>query len=170
MSQKAKSTNPDLNPDPITHAPGAHVLGTSVGAAVGGAAGVAGAIATGAVIGSAAGPIGTAAGAAVGAVVGGLAGKAVAEDVNPTVEDEYWREAYATRPYAHNKSYTEYGPAYRYGWESYSRHKGKRFEEVENELARSWQGAKGKSRLVWFDAKEATRDAWERLTAKHQKS
>ena len=36
----------------------------------------------------------------MGAVAGGLAGKGAAEAVNPTVEDEYWRDNYTTRPYA----------------------------------------------------------------------
>jgi hypothetical protein len=170
MSRTIKTTNPDMNPDPITHAPGAHAVGTGIGAAVGGAAVVAGAVVTGAAIGTAAGPIGTAAGAAVGAVVGGLAGKHFAEDINPSVEEKYWRETYATRPYAANKSYEEYGPAYRYGWESYTRHNGGQFDDVENDLERNWDVAKGKSRLKWVHAKPAARDAWDRLAAKHQQS
>jgi hypothetical protein len=168
MSQTVKTNNPDMNPDPITHAPGAHIVGTGVGAAVGGAAGVAGAIATGAVIGTVAGPVGTAVGAAVGAVVGGLAGKAVAEDVNPSVEDKYWRENFATHPYAFNKSYDQFGPAYRYGWESYTLHNGSKFEDVEIDLERGWDGAKGESRLIWLHAKPAARDAWDRVAGKHQ--
>jgi hypothetical protein len=166
MSQTQRSIKSQLNPDSIMHPRGAHVLGTGVGAAVGG---VAGAIAAGAVMGTVAGPIGTAAGAAVGAVVGGLAGKHVAEDVNPAIEEVYWRETYAARPYALNKSYDDYGPAYRYGRESYGRHKGRRFDDVEKDLERDWEGAKGKSRLKWHHAKHAVRDAWDRLAATHEK-
>ena len=40
-----------------------------------------------------AGPVGVAVGAIVGAVGGGLAGKAVAEDVDPTIEEDYWNIA-----------------------------------------------------------------------------
>jgi hypothetical protein len=170
MSRATKTANPSMNPDPITHAPGAHVLGTGIGAAVGGAVGVGGAIATGAMIGTVAGPIGTAAGAAVGAVVGGLAGKAVAEDVNPSVEEKYWRETYATRPYAANRSYDDYGPAYRYGWESYGLYNGVRFDEAEVDLERDWDSAKGKSKLEWKHAKHATRDAYDRVASKHEQS
>jgi hypothetical protein len=125
-------------------------VGTGIGAVAGGAAG---AIATGAAIGTVAGPVGTVAGAAVGAVVGGVAGNLIAKDINPTVEDKYWRENYAARLYAANKSYDEYGPAYRYGWESYAQHDGKPFDEVESDLERDWDGAKGKSRLQWQNAK-----------------
>src|SRR5258705_8003526 len=80
----------DSNPDPITGAPGAHPIGTGVGAAGAGAAGAA--------IGAVAGPVGAAVGAVVGAVAGGLAGKGVAEAVNPTEEDAYWRGQQAPRP------------------------------------------------------------------------
>src|SRR3954470_6269521 len=83
---------PDANRDPISGAPGAHPVGVGVGAAAGGAG-------TGAAVGTVAGPVGTAVGAAVGAVVGGLMGKGVAEGINPTVEDAYWRETYTTRSY-----------------------------------------------------------------------
>jgi len=76
----------DANPDPLTGAPGSHPVGVGVGAAGGAAAGAA--------IGSVGGPVGTVVGTAVGAVAGGLAGKGVAEAINPTLEDEYWRENY----------------------------------------------------------------------------
>ncbi|MCW2950753.1 MAG: hypothetical protein JWN41_1766, partial [Thermoleophilia bacterium] len=69
------------NRDPITGAVGAHPVGTGVGALAGGAA-------TGAAVGTVAGPVGTAIGAAVGAVAGGLAGKGVAEEMDPTVDQE----------------------------------------------------------------------------------
>src|SRR5687767_8287158 len=99
---------PDANPDAITGAPGSHPVGTGVGAAAAGAAGAA--------IGMAAGPIGSAVGAVVGAVAGGLAGKGVAEAVNPTAEDAYWRENYRSRPYyEHGTEYEQYAPAYTYG-------------------------------------------------------
>jgi len=170
MKQTIRSTDPITNPDPITHAPGAHVVGTGLGAAAGGAVGVAGAVITGAVMGTVAGPIGVVAGAAVGAVVGGLAGKAVAEDVNPTIEEKYWFETYKTRPYAVNKSFEQYGPAYRYGWESYGRYTGRGFDEVVIDLERDWDGARGNSHLVWTDAQPAARDAWDRLAKRHKKS
>jgi hypothetical protein len=170
MSHTRSSTEVHTNPDPITHTHGAHPVGTGVGAALGGAAGIAGAMATGAAVGTVAGPIGTVTGAAIGAVVGGMAGSFVAEDVNPTVEENYWREHYATRPYASIKSYETYGPAYRYGWESYARHSGKRFEDLESELERDWDRAKGKSKLAWRYAKAAARDAWERIAARDEHS
>lgn len=147
-----------LNRDPITGAPGAHPVGTGLGAAAGG-------IATGAAVGAVAGPIGAIAGAVVGAVVGGLAGKGVAEMIDPTREDAYWRENYATRPYVTpGSSYDEYGPAYRYGVDKYPAHAGRRFDEVENTLRDDWTKARGTSTLSWDQARNATRDSWDRLS------
>ena len=147
------------NRDPITGAPGAHPVGTGLGAAAGG-------MAAGAAAGAVAGPVGALAGAAVGAVVGGLAGKGIAERIDPTIENAYWQENYRSRPYINSSynTYDDYGPAYMYGVDNYARYNGRAFDEVEPELSRDWQRAKGKSRLAWEDAKHATRDSWQRLS------
>lgn len=161
MNEKNTNTKADANRDPITGTPGSHPIGTTVGAvATGAAAGAAG--------GALGGPVGAVAGAAVGAVVGGLAGKAAGEALNPTIEAKYWQENYSTRPYAQAAvGYDQYAPAYRYGWESYSRRgaDGRTFESIEADLARGWDNAKGESRLAWDQAKVATRDAWARVGA-----
>jgi hypothetical protein len=154
----------DANRDPITGAEGSHPLGTAGGAFAGGAAGtVAGAAVAGAAAGTAAGPVGTVIGAAVGAVAGGLAGKAIAERLNPTVEDAYWRDNYRSRSYVTpDSTWDDYSPAYRYGYERYPSYQGRRFDEVESEFASDWDRARGSSRLTWDKAKYATRDAFER--------
>ena len=154
-----RKTDRDANPDPITGAPGSHPIGTGVGAAAAGAAGAA--------IGSVVPGIGTAIGGAIGAVVGavggGYAGKAVAEAIDPTTEDAYWRENHKTRPYAAGASYDEYRPAYQYGWESRTKYEGRKFDEVESDLGRDWESRRGSSSLGWEKAKNATRDAWHRV-------
>src|SRR5262245_48840104 len=147
MDKKKRTDDPAQNPDPITKAPGAHPVGTGVGAAAGGAAGIGGAVAAGAAMGSTVGPVGTVLGAAAGAVAGGLIGKGVAEKINPTAEHQYWRENYSHRPYVRPQSpYDEYGPAYQYGWESRQKYMDKKFDEVEADLERDWERAKGRSR------------------------
>jgi hypothetical protein len=154
-TERVKVSN-DTNPDPITGAPGAHPVGTGLGAAGGAAAGAA--------IGSAAGPIGTAVGGVAGAVAGGLAGKGIAESIDPTVEDAYWRDNYSSRPYAEkNVPYESYRPAYRTGYEGRTRYRGKKFEQVESDLQRDFERARGNSTLTWEKAKQATRDAWHRV-------
>ena len=143
------------NRDPLTGAPGAHPVGVGVGAALGGAA-------AGAATGTVAGPVGTIVGAAVGAIAGGLAGKGVAESVDPTIEDAYWRENYATRDYVTSgRSYDDYGPAYGYGVNRYDADRS--FEDVEPELAEGWMGSRGQSTLSWGEASPAARDAWNRI-------
>jgi hypothetical protein len=169
VDTKRRSNDPARNPDPITKAPGAHPVGTGVGAAVGGAAVGGGAVAAGAVMGSAVGPVGTAVGAAIGAVAGGLIGKGVAEGINPTVEDAYWRGTYRSRPYVEaDGSYDDYGPAYRYGWESTGRYSGVSFDQAEPELGRDWDDVRGESNLEWEQARSASREAWERVASRRR--
>jgi hypothetical protein len=156
-SKKKKAATPDRNPDPITNEPGAHPVGVGVGAAAGGAA-------AGAAAGAVAGPVGAAVGAVVGGVAGGFAGKAVAEKIDPTTENAYWRDNYATRPYYDSSvTYDEFAPAYRYGWESRTRYPDRRFDDVESDLESGWTKAKAKSKLGWEKAKLAARDAWDRV-------
>ncbi len=144
------------NLDPITGTPGAHPVGTGVGAAGGAAAGAA--------IGAVAGPVGAAVGLAAGAVAGGLAGKGVAEKVDPTVQDAYWKDNYPTRSYAEkNVSYDTYRSAYRTGYEGYTRHPGRKYEDVESDLQSEYEKSKANVTLSWDKAKHATRDAWYRV-------
>lgn len=159
IETKKTTRGTDSNPDPITGAPGAHPVGTGVGATGGGAAGAA----IGAAVG---GPVGAAVGLAAGAIAGGLAGKGAAEAVNPTVEEAYWRENYNRGDwYDRNYTYDDYSPAFRTGYEGYSRYgaQGKTYEEVEPSLRTDYERMKGKSRLGWENAKGATRSAWHRV-------
>jgi len=154
----------DLNRDPLSGEPGAHPVGTGVGAALGGAAAGAAGAAIGAASGAVGGPIGAIVGAVAGAVGGGLAGKAVAEDIDPTAEEAYWRENHASRPYASkDATFETYAPAYRYGWESRSRYAGRQFDDVETELQTDWEKSNAKTGLRWERARLAARDAWQRI-------
>lgn len=148
----------DTNPDLITGAPGSHPIGTGVGAALGGAA-------AGAAAGTVVGPVGTVVGAAVGAIVGGLAGKGVAEAIDPSAEDAYWRDNYKNRTYAGPTGrYDDFGPAYGYGVSAFSAYPGRSFDDVESDLSRDWDSSRGTSKLDWEQARHATRDAWTRLS------
>ena len=144
----------NLNPDPITEEPGAHPVGTGLGAA-GGAV-------TGAAVGTMGGPVGVAVGTVVGAVVGGLAGKGAAEAVNPTVEDAYWRETYATEPYYSDRyTFEDYAPAYQAGYQS--RMEGHTdWNDARAAWERRWDAEHAHSRLQRSDAEPAVRAAWER--------
>jgi hypothetical protein len=164
--------NPDRNPDPITGAPGSHPVGTGIGAAAAGAAGTAAGMAAGAAMGSVVpGPgtvVGGIVGAVVGAVAGGYAGKGVAEAIDPSLEDAYWRSEYPNRMYYDSSMEYEsdFAPAYRYGWESYSVYGDRPMTETEADLRAGWDKSRGKSRLEWDRAQHAVRDAWDRLKAR----
>jgi hypothetical protein len=157
MPKKIKRDEPDANRDPITKEPGSHPVGTGAGASGGALAGAA-------IGGAVGGPVGAAVGGAAGAVAGGLGGHEVAEKINPTVEDQYWRENFQSRPYVRdNATYDDFRPAYRYGWESATRFRDRKFDDVETDLARDWETRRGDSRLDWDDARDAARDAWHRV-------
>lgn len=165
MQHKDKSAKPDKkdksrNPDPITGAAGSHPVGVGLGAAAGGAA------AAGAAIGSALGPAGTVAGAAAGAVVGGLIGKGIAEKVDPTREDAYWRENHPRQGWAKGRSYEEFSPAYRVGYEGYGEFAGagRTFEDSEAEMRRRYE--KDRPLLTWEEARPASRAAWQKFEGK----
>jgi hypothetical protein len=154
---KDRRNAPDANRDPISGTPGAHPVGVGLGAAAGGAA-------AGAAAGTVAGPIGTLAGAAVGAVIGGLAGKAVAETIDPTAEDAYWRNNYSREPYYQSGvSYEYYAPAYRTGYEGRARYAGRNWTEVERDLQSDYNQSRGTSSLTWDKGRHATRAAWDRV-------
>ena len=158
MNNDTHHRDGQANRDPISGAPGAHPVGTGVGALVGGAA-------AGAATGTVAGPIGTVIGAAVGAIVGGLAGKGVAEGIDPTSEDAYWRGNYDGRTYVEQgSSFNDYGPAYGFGVSSFSRYPGQSFEEAEPAMAGDWTASRGSSSLTWDRARHAARDAWNRVS------
>jgi len=151
-----KQTPRDVNPDPITGEPGAHPVGVGLGTAAGGAA-------AGAAAGMVAGPVGAVVGALVGGVAGAYGGKALAESIDPTVEHGYWQQEYKNRSYVEKgTSYDTYRPAYQYGWEARTSHPGKRFDDVEADLAKGWQSTKTNANLGWDKAKHAARDAWDR--------
>ena len=146
--------NGEPNRDPITGARGAHPVGTGLGATGGALAGAA--------AGSLAGPVGTVVGLVAGAVAGGLGGKAVAEGVNPTMEEAYWRENYASEAYVDKaRGYDDYAPAYELGWSGRAQ-RGSDFDAVEPTLAGEWESRRGTSNLEWAQARPATRAAWDR--------
>lgn len=146
----------DLNRDPISGAPGAHPVGTGVGAAAAGA--------TGAAVGGAiGGPVGAAVGAVVGAVAGGYAGKGVAEAIDPTAEEAYWRENHPRQSFASGTDYEAYAPAYRVGYLGYQRYsKEGDFDSLEERLRADYE-AERRDDLQWDAARPAARAAWDRV-------
>jgi uncharacterized protein YcfJ len=149
----------DANRDPLSGAPGAHPVGVGVGAAGAGAAGAAAGMAMG-------GPVGAVIGAAIGAVAGGYAGKGVAEAIDPTAEEAYWRDNHAKQAYVDRSlTYDDYEPAYRTGYTGYGTHgaAGRDFDSAEKDLQSYYDANRGNSQLGWDKAKAASRAAWDRV-------
>lgn len=155
--KKIPNKGPDMmNRDPLTDEPGSHPLGTGVGAASMGVIGAA--------TGALGGPVGAAVGAVVGTVVGGMMGHELAEGVNPTIEDAFWRSNYTRESYVEpGMTFHDYGPAYRAGYVGYARHATRHsgdFQKAEPELEKDWERERGESRLQWEKARHAARAAW----------
>lgn len=151
------------NEDPLSGAAGAHPVGTGVGATLGGAA-------AGAAAGAAGGPVGAAAGTIIGAIAGGLAGKGVAENIDPTVEVDYWRNEYQARPYySKDYSFDDYEPAYRAGIESYGSGSSSSWNETEADARARWEERNRDSRLSWTQASLAAKDAYNRAHTRANK-
>ncbi|MCC6493313.1 MAG: hypothetical protein IT424_09850 [Pirellulales bacterium] len=153
----AAGTSRDRNEDAITGEPGSHPVGAGLGAAAGGAA-------AGAAAGAAVGPVGSVVGAIVGGVVGGYAGKAVAEKIDPTAEDAYWRSEYRNREYYDEAiTYDDLQPAYRHGWESRGRYHDRTWEAAEADVRRDWEGSSHGKSMTWDRVRRPARDAWDHI-------
>ena len=159
MDEEHSKDRPDTNPDPLTGEPGSHPVGTGVGAASGGL--------TGAAIGAAVGgPVGAAIGAVVGGVAGAYGGRGVAEAINPTEEDNYWRENHEKQEWAQGDaaSFDHYHPAYKTGYEGVMKYAGKDYHQIETDLARDYQKNDANPAIPWDRARPAVRAAWHRVS------
>ena len=79
-------------------------------------------------------------------------------------EGTFWRGRYEREPYFQkDMTWDDYEPAYRFGYDWHARHRGRKFEDVESDMASNWEKIKVKSRLKWEHAKGAARAAWDRM-------
>ena len=146
--------------DPLTGTRGARPVGTGMGAMAGGAAGAA----FGSVLPGVGNVFGAAIGAIVGALAGGLVGKEIAEMIDPTAEEIYWQHELTARPY-YDQRFTfrdDYSFAYAFGYVMRIEYTGREFNDVEHELEKHWEKARGDSRLTWNLARPVIADAWNR--------
>lgn len=157
IARKVVANEEDVNRDPLSGATGAHPFGTGAGAASGGVAGAAIGMAVG-------GPVGGLVGLAVGAVTGGLAGSGIAEAVNPTAEETFWRESYVREPYyTKGRGYEYYAPGFRAGWAGRVHHDGRTFDQAEPELMSEYARVQTELDPAWHELRPAARAAWDRV-------
>lgn len=145
--------NPNNDPIGKQASPTVHPIGASVGV-------VSGAVA-GATLGAAGGLVGIAMGATVGAVAGGLIGNGAA-DIGSSFVDAYWRDRYPSEAYYTKlRTYEDYAPAFKVGFEGRARHPGETFEQVEPELERTYHRERGATKVAWAEARHPARTGWD---------
>jgi len=84
-------------------------------------------------------------------------------DVKPDEEDAYWREAHARQPYfKQGTDFEPYANAYRVGYLGRVKYDGRRYEEIEDELAADYARFQGND-INFDDVRPATRAAWDRI-------
>jgi hypothetical protein len=82
-------------------------------------------------------------------------------------EEKYWRDNFASRPYARpDRGFDYYRPGFRYGFESAQRFRGKQWNEVEPDLRSGWDRYEHRAQSTWENVKDAVRDAWNRVTGR----
>jgi len=153
--------NPNIikEEDNPIYAPEDHALAEGIGAG--------GGLLAGAALGASLGPLGAVAGAVVGGVFGTLAGRGIAQATELEAEDSYWKEHYSRSPYHESgSSFTDYGPAYRFGWLLYTPDVS--FEMAEKAMNDEWEKGRGTSKLEWSRAREAAKEGWEKAAAKRK--
>jgi hypothetical protein len=75
-----------------------------------------------------------------------------------------WREHHSNQPYATGEhSYEDYAPAYRTAQAAFEEHAGKKFEEIEDDLALDYGKHRPGSALPWDEARPAVQSAWDKL-------
>ncbi len=133
-----------------------HNVGAGTGA-------VAGAVA-GATVGAVGGPVGSVVGAVAGGVLGAKAGDSIAEVINPTEYTTHFKGQYKSAPYYKDgQEWSDYEPAYKHGYDTYGKYRGRDFDSVENELESEWAETRADSRLAWKDARGAVKDGWHHI-------
>jgi hypothetical protein len=82
-------------------------------------------------------------------------------------EDKWWEQNFSSRPYASGRTYSDYRPAYQYGYESGRHNMGRNWNDVESDLRTGWDKYEGRGQSTWDHVKDAVRDAWDRVTGQH---
>ena len=84
---------------------------------------------------------------------------------DPAEHEAYWREQHPKQPFADkNRSYEDYAPAYRLGYEAASKYAGEEFEEIEDDIALDYERGRPGDALPWDHARPAVKAAWDRLS------
>ncbi len=80
-------------------------------------------------------------------------------------EDLYWHDHYRSMPYYNrHMGYSNYEPAYQYGYNAYNAYDGEPWENLDQaKLRTDWYRVRGNSTLTWNQAQAAVHDAYVRM-------
>ena len=65
-----------------------------------------------------------------------------------------------------DRGFDFYQPGYRYGYESATRHRGRKWTDVESDLRTGWDRYEHRGQGTWENVQDAVRDAWNRVTGR----
>jgi hypothetical protein len=86
-------------------------------------------------------------------------------------DESFWRDNYKTRPYFdESRSFEEYRPAYKYGYDSANRIGRRPWNEAEPDLRSGWDRYEGRGQSTWEEVKESVKDAWDRITGEDDRT
>lgn len=81
-----------------------------------------------------------------------------------TRDQDWWRDNFRNRPYVSaDRGFDYYEPGYRYGYESATRFRGRKWNDIEPELRTGWDRFEGRGKSTWENIKDAVRDAWDKV-------
>jgi hypothetical protein len=84
--------------------------------------------------------------------------------VYPENEAAYWQKQTSKQPYANNSSYQQYEHAYRTGYTSFQKYRGRNFDEVEESVAKDYESGKPDTALPWDTVRPAVNSIWDRMS------
>ena len=83
---------------------------------------------------------------------------------HPEETRDYWQTEHEKQSYADkNSGFDKYQHAYRTGYESFFQHHGKKFDEVEEDIALGYEKGRPGSALPWDSVRPAVKLVWDRL-------
>ena len=90
---------------------------------------------------------------------------------NKEDQERHWELNYHTRPYVKKgHDFETYRPAYRAGIDSFINNPEESFDNLEPSIRNNWNIDRGGSNLEWSDARDAARDAFDRMAKLKQLS
>ena len=83
---------------------------------------------------------------------------------DPAEQEAYWRGLHDQQPFADKtRPYEDYAHAYRTGYESLFKYAGKKYEDIEDDIALNYEKSRPESALPWDSARPAVKSVWDRL-------